>query len=174
MKTNYMNDAFVSNISYMHTYNRARIDLEKEKMYKEAIPYACSVAFSRIINLHQIDLIENCQIGFEKDFFEKEVDDKYKNAIIRNLKRIGLECLYPMMIEIIVKQYLKSKSPKGADKIVDIVQTVLERYLQSLENSVLYFRCPSCNQRYQGDKSNIMQKLTCHFCKKTITLTLEF
>lgn len=174
MKYDCFNEKFFENISCMKTYEKFRIDAERKKMYKEAILYACPVAFSRIINLHQMDLIDKCQTGFEQEFFENTVDSKYKNAIIRNLKRIGLQCLYPMVVEIIVKQYLKSKSTKGAEKVMNTVLSALDRYLQSLENSVLYFRCPACNQRYQGDKSNMMQKITCHYCKKRVKLALEF
>ena len=69
---------FELNVYFLHVYDKARVFYEREKDYRQAACYAAMAIYSRKINLKQFP-------------YGGSVDQKYKNALDKNLKRLNLK-----------------------------------------------------------------------------------
>lgn len=170
MNKDYGTPSFYDNAANMYLMRDTRTLLEKEKKYQECLPYACAAAFCRIINNHQTDVWGKEKTVYTIFNFDHYVDDKYKNAIKRNLKRLGIESIYQKLQTIIIEQYQKSKAPLGYKKVLKQSEAIIAETLLELQQKIYHFYCPHCNQHYEGELTHIGTKIECSYCHKKIKL----
>ncbi len=107
---------FELNVYFLHVYDKARVFYEREKDYRQAACYAAMAIYSRKINLKQFP-------------YGGSVDQKYKNALDKNLKKLNLK-VKAKISHAIAEAVKGTKAPINRISLLFEIQEILSEAIE--------------------------------------------